>query len=141
MWRKKPGDQTFQASLKFLRRGKDQRLVNFNSFSHIKTWSYYSYLVLYFNDLPQNFGFYLAYGNQNGRDHIIFANFIFVSYQLNQSVIQCISQIPKNGNTTIILGDNAWYFQIPTYLEFHFKHDRNCEQGARKLNRGSFKGS
>ena len=43
----------FQFSLKFPRPGWDQRLVDFNRFSSVKTQSCYSCLVLYFHDHTQ----------------------------------------------------------------------------------------
>ena len=44
--RKKPGDKTLPFSLKFPKRGWDQRLTDFNRFSKIETQSCYSCLVL-----------------------------------------------------------------------------------------------
>ena len=44
--RKKPGDEAFRVSLKFPRRGWDQRLANLNRFSSVETRSCYSCLVL-----------------------------------------------------------------------------------------------
>ena len=48
--RNKPGDEAFRVSLKFPRRGWDQRLADFNRFSSVETRSCYSCLVLYLHD-------------------------------------------------------------------------------------------
>ena len=45
--KKKPGDEEFRVSFKFLRCGWDQRLADFNRFANIETRSCYSCLVLY----------------------------------------------------------------------------------------------
>ena len=45
--KKKPGDEEFRDSFKFLRCGWDQRLADFNRFANIETRSCYSCLVLY----------------------------------------------------------------------------------------------
>ena len=45
--KKKPGDEEFRVSFKFLRCGWDQRLADFNTFANIETRSCYSCLVLY----------------------------------------------------------------------------------------------
>ena len=51
--RKKPGDKAFWDSFKFPRRGRDQRLANFNGLSNIETRSCYTCLVLYLHGLSK----------------------------------------------------------------------------------------
>ena len=51
IFRKKPGNDAFQVSFKFSRRGWDQRQTDFNRFSSIETRSCFSCLVSYLHDL------------------------------------------------------------------------------------------
>ena len=73
-----PGDEGFRASFKFPRHGWDQRLADFNRFLHIKTWGYYTYLVLYLLDKIGS-----LINNPRSREAI----FRWIQKNLNQGII------------------------------------------------------
>ena len=55
---------------------------------------------------------------------------------------ESMGQVLKKGVSVSFRGTKQyWYFQIPTCLYLHFKHDGHYEQGATELSRGAFKGS
>ena len=64
--RKKPGDEAFWLSFKFLRRGWDQRLADFNRFSNTETQSCYSCLVLQLHSFFLFFFFFFSLGAGKG---------------------------------------------------------------------------